>query len=218
MRLRIITILLFYFPFCFGQLEGYQFIGFDQFIIINDKNRISFKLNLGDDSNGITGFKIAGSGDYRINKTRRRIKVFVDNSIDSLESEYKLTELIESDTTSVNLIVFDGEGKLASAINTCYVLDNKTYGTITDKNGRARLEFSSKNIPEHIKVYSLLNVPAYIPVEKMRSAYYNVYLKNESINFIKGGVIELKVFINSDLKEIKLESIKVLKNPVNICL
>jgi hypothetical protein len=77
---------------------------------------LSIKLNLSDNGDGITGFKIAGSGGYGINKARRRIKVFVDSSVDSLESGYELKGIIESDTTLVNIKVFNEQGKPANAI------------------------------------------------------------------------------------------------------
>ena len=216
MKLRFIIILLCGFTFCSGQLEGYQYIGLDEFIIINYNNRISFKLNLNYEC--ITGFKIAGSGNYHINKTKRRIKVFVDSSIDSLESDYELKEIVASDTTSVKITVIDKQGEPAYGVNACYVVNNKTYGAITDKDGNVSIEFNDNILPEYIKVYNLLNVPAYLPVNKMKSSYYCVYLKDESIDFFKGGVIELKVRTYSDSKEIKFQSIKILKKRISVCL
>lgn len=216
MKLRFIIILFYCFSLCSAQLEGYQYIGPDEFIKIDDNNRLFFKLNL--DLEGITGFKVAGSGNYRINRTGRKIRVYVDSSIDSLESEYKLIEFIDSDTTSVNLTVIDEQGTPASAVNICYIINNMPHGAITDKYGNVNLKFTGTSLPEYVKVYSLLNVPAYIPVIASKSSYYRVLLKDQSIAFLKSGIIELKVCTNPDLKEIRLRTLKVIKRPLNTCL
>ncbi len=166
---------------------------------------------------GTTGFSIAGSGVYCVHSFGKKIKIFVESSIDSLESKYELTKLVKSDTTKVYLTVLDVNMN-PIAVNLCYIIDDKIYGDVTDGNGKVFIKFMNDNLPENIKVGNLFYAPAYIPVYKSKTSYFKVFLKNQPINFFKSGIVKIKISLIPELKKIKVRSVKIIKEPVNTCL